>query len=78
MAPNRAITYYKNGTWVSDNPTGDSSTTLWETLAAIGSINFGYDYYDGDIAEFILYKEAVGTTTRQDIETYLKAKYGIA
>jgi hypothetical protein len=78
MAPNRNIEYYKNGVWVSSNPTSDSSTTLWEALAALGSINFGYDYYDGDMAEFLMYKEAVSSGNRADIETYLKSKYGIA
>jgi hypothetical protein len=74
----RNVEYYKNGILISSNPSGSTDTTLWGTLAAIGSINFGYAYYTGDIAEFILYKEAVNEVHRQDIELYLKAKYGIS
>jgi hypothetical protein len=77
FATYRSVDYYKNGTFISNNPTADTTTTLWENLAALGSINFGYAYYDGDIVEFILYKEALTNTHRQEVETYLKAKYGI-
>ena len=77
MAPNRSVTFYKNGTYVDVQNTSDSSTTLWENLAALGAINFGYAFYDGDMAEFILFKEALSTTNRQAVETYLKTKYGI-
>jgi len=73
----RNVDYYKNGVLISNNSTADSSTTNWGSLAGLGSINFGYAFYTGDIAEFLLYKEAVSTAHRQDIELYLKMKYGI-
>jgi hypothetical protein len=77
LSPNRSVTLYKNGVFVVTEPTSDSSTTLWETLAALGSINFGYDFYEGDIAEFLLFKEALSTTNREAVETYLMTKYGL-
>jgi hypothetical protein len=74
----RTVVYYKNGVFMSTNTDPSTDPTLWENLAALGSINFGYAFYTGDILEFIMYNETIGTSDREEVELYLKSKYGIA
>ena len=72
----RTVVYYRNGIFVSSNFDGDTDSYIWD-LPRIGSINIYDNYYTGDIAEFIIYNETIGSTNRQLVETYLKGKYGI-
>jgi hypothetical protein len=73
----RTVVYYKNGTFVSTNFNGDTDNIIWD-LPRIGSLNNGTPYYNGDIAEFIIYNTTITNANRQLVETYLKGKYGIS
>lgn len=72
----RTVVYYKNGIYVSSNFNGNTDSYIWD-IPRIGSINGGESYYSGDILEFLLYSETIGTTNRALVENYLKSKYGI-
>jgi hypothetical protein len=73
----RTVTYYKNATLVSTNTSATSTATDW-TTPCIGSINHGYAYFTGDIAEFLVYGETISDAHRAIVEAYLMAKYGIS
>ncbi len=48
------------------------------TTSAIGMINGGGRYWDGDIAEIIVYSTTLDITDRAIVENYLSVKWGIA
>lgn len=74
----REVNYYRNGSLVSTNTDSTEDPTAWGD-PRIGSNNDGSEgWYNGYIAEFLIYSEAVSSANRQTIETYLKAKYGIS
>jgi len=52
-------------------------TTGWGDLRW-GAINEGDAWYEGHLAEFLIYKETMSGPNRENVEGYLKAKYGIA
>lgn len=47
------------------------------TTSAIGMINGGGRYWDGDIAEIIVYSTTLDSTDRAIVENYLSVKWGI-
>ena len=69
-------TIYRNGT--AGTAINDSSSA---TAAASGvgyERGFNSYYFNGDIAEIIVYSSALSDANRQAVEAYLSAKYGIA
>jgi hypothetical protein len=44
----------------------------------VGSQSSGYGFYNGDIAELIIFNTALSTADRARVEAYLAAKWGIA
>lgn len=46
------------------------------TIGQLGGIIAGY-YFDGDIAEIVVYSRALSDSERQDVEAYLTAKYAL-
>ena len=53
------------------------SSSLTNTTSAIGMVNGGARYWDGDIAEVIAYSTTLSTTDRALVEDYLSTKWGI-
>ena len=50
---------------------------MTNTTSAIGMINGGARYWDGDIAEIIVYSSVLGSDDRALVENYLSTKWGI-
>jgi hypothetical protein len=90
-ATNNYTTAYRNGTSIAGS-SGHSfaplnefwigafelSSSITNTTSAIGMINGGGRYWDGDIAEIIAYSSTLTNTQRAQIENYLSVKWGIA
>jgi hypothetical protein len=53
--------------------TGNASTN-----SSVGSYRRSLWFFDGDIADIIVYDKALTTTERQNVETFLKNKRGIS
>ena len=81
---------YRNGTSIPGSTGHDFSplTEFWigafelsssmtNTTSAIGMVNGGARYWDGDIAEVIAYSTTLSTTDRALVENYLSTKWGI-
>ncbi|MFC1659029.1 LamG-like jellyroll fold domain-containing protein [Pseudomonadota bacterium] len=64
----------KNGTELASNSDVVGFITI--RPGRIGS-NFGSNFYDGDIAEVIMYNRALSDVERQEVEAYLSDKWGI-
>lgn len=67
-------TYYLNGNNVASEPT-QTEALVQNPGASLGK--FFSDYYNGDIAEVIIFTRALKTEERQSIENYLSKKYKI-
>ncbi|MES2678118.1 MAG: LamG-like jellyroll fold domain-containing protein [Pseudomonadota bacterium] len=69
-------TYYKNGAQIASATTSSAKTILqsW-TGSAIG--RFGTAYFNGDIAEIIIFTKTLSFAERKDVEQYLSKKWGI-
>ncbi len=75
----------KNGTsvnaWNDDkniiNTTGDHLDWAVTSGFSIGSANYSGRSFQGEVAELILYSEAINSAKRIIIENYLAAKYGL-
>lgn len=73
----RSVSYYRNGGLISTNTDASETPTAWGD-PRIGSNNDGSEgWYNGYIAEFLIYSESLTSANRQTVENYLKAKYGI-
>jgi hypothetical protein len=72
--------YYENG-GVGGNPTSQISSAGAKTPliswagSAIG--RFTTSYFDGDVAEIIIFKKQLTTLERRSVEQYLSQKWGI-
>ncbi len=89
-ATSNYTTAYRNGTAIAGS-SGHSFAPLNEfwigafelpssitnTTSAIGMINGGGRYWDGDIAEVIAYSTTLTNTQRAQVENYLSVKWGI-
>lgn len=53
------------------------SSAMTNTTSAIGMVNGGARYWDGDIAEVIAYSTTLSNTDRALVEAYLSTKWGI-
>lgn len=72
------IKFYKNGDSLSTSPVGAISSSLQNSSATLKIGMFGGSllrYYNGDIAEIIIYDTTLTTTQRQQVEKYLSDKY---
>ena len=70
---------YCNGILTSQQVLGDNISTSSGTLQ-IGGYNKSFDsqdFFNGKIAEIIMYNRAVTNTERQQVEAYLNTKYAI-
>jgi hypothetical protein len=76
LSPTRNIDYYNNGSLISSNPNASEDPAAWLN-PNIGSINTGESFFEGDIAEILIYAETISTTHREAVETYLMTKYGL-
>ncbi len=65
---------FVNGTSQSTFTANHSATSANLQIGALGSGNY---FFDGEIAEVILYNRLLGTTHRQKVESYLAIKYGV-
>jgi hypothetical protein len=75
-----AVAQYVNGS--SDGSgtlptTGSSQTVADETLLGL-EVPGGTAYFQGDIAEILVFPTALSTTNRQAVERYLGSKWGIS
>lgn len=77
--PNNNHVFRLNGGSQQTNTYAFGSETMTSTLETIGASNTGgYGFYfNGDIAEIIVYSRALSTTERQQVEQYLAQKYAI-
>ena len=64
--------FYENGIQKATGNVPD-----YFTFINIGRYSGGGYYFNGDMAEIIIYDSALSTTTRQSVENYLKVKYGL-
>ncbi len=53
------------------------SSNMTNTTSSIGMINGGGRYWDGDIAEIVVYSSALSSENRALVESYLSTKWGI-
>lgn len=74
----RHLDYYRNSVLVSNN-TGGITTTLAWAGPIIGVINNGLagSWYNGYLAELILFSSYLSTASRKAVETYLNVKYAL-
>jgi hypothetical protein len=73
------ILMYADGFEVGSGSIGGNISTSTGTLQ-IGGYNksfSGAEYFNGDVAEIIMYNRAVTSTERQQVEAYLNTKYAI-
>ncbi|HBX50572.1 MAG TPA: hypothetical protein DEH02_05815 [Bacteroidales bacterium] len=76
---NSTHTYYLNGTSVGAPRAGQGNFTNTLTTLNIGTLqNYAQWSLKGEMAEIIVYKNALNTAQRIIVENYLSAKYGIA
>jgi hypothetical protein len=66
---------FLDGASLTSNAT--ASGTAWTTSPRIGSRNGSALYFDGDMAEIILYSRVLNSTERDGIEAYIAAKYAL-
>ncbi len=72
---NRRLTAFKDGTQIRTG-TGNNAGVIF-AAPQFGRINSGTPYFDGDIAESIIFNGvALNTAQRLVVENYLGAKYG--
>ncbi len=64
---------FVDGVQVATWTTGGNQVSAVFMMTAGDNVN----YYSGDMAEFLIYNSALSTTDRQNVENYLKAKYGL-
>jgi hypothetical protein len=75
---------FLNGVAVNGQTTPRPQSMSVISLVATGNVtsdNFGsyrgaQNFWWGDLAEMIIYDRALSTSERQQVEAYLKAKYG--
>jgi hypothetical protein len=68
-------TLYKNGISVGTSNNA-SSLNIGSTIYISSRSGNGY-YFDGDMAEMIIYNSALSTAQRQQVEQYLNKKWGV-
>ena len=70
---------YDNGVQKSSINSAAAKTPLSSNLGqTIGSYPVGTSYFNGDIAEIIMFTRTLSTQERKDVEEYLGKKWGIA
>jgi type II secretory pathway pseudopilin PulG len=70
--------YWENGGVGSDASNAGQTTALTEVASAgIGRSMTSGNFYNGDIAEVIIFKRNLTTTERRSVEDYLSKKYGL-
>lgn len=67
---------YKNGSLI-DSDTQEDMTGHSATLLLGINRSAGPSFFDGDIAEILIYNSALSTDDRQSIENYLNGRYAI-
>ena len=68
--------YYKNGAQIASVTTAVAKTVLASWFgSAVGRLEA--DYFNGDIAEIIIFTKSLSFTERKDVEQYLGKKWGI-
>ena len=76
----QSLTGNLNGSGFASDTTymaaGSSENTAM--TASLGSQSSAYGFYNGDIAEVIIFDTALSTTDRARVESYLAAKWGIS
>ena len=73
-AANDVWTHYRNGAAVG---TGTTAGTFAASTLAIGGAGVpNIQNYDGQIGEFLIYDRVLSTVERQQVESYLKTKWG--
>jgi hypothetical protein len=72
------IHIWRNGTL--KDTTGATLLTVTGTLNSVGidTIDSNINFWDGDIAEILIYNSALSSTDRGNVETYLISKYAIS
>ncbi len=70
--------YWKNGGLLPDDSATTGFTTAIASYPAAALGRYSTNYFNGDLAEIIIFNRALQTTERQVVESYLSQKYGIA
>jgi len=77
LNPSRQIVYYKNGVYIGTYTNASTNAMTWVN-PRIGSINSGgQGWYDGDIAEIIVYRTALSAANLELVHYYLKNRYAL-
>lgn len=78
FSTSQGMNYYLNGSSKSSDSTATTALTSY-TGSALGRRNgTSYTYFNGDLAEIIIFTRALSTEERQSIEAYLGKKYGVS
>ena len=83
--PTLAVVYYDEGdddaSQVRVNGSTTNSFTAGHGSQSVNDFSLGFDgnsnYFDGEVAEIVIYDKLHDDTDRQKVETYLATKYGI-
>jgi hypothetical protein len=72
------VTSIKNGVSLNGSINITTQNTSVDTFAIARKHSSATEYFDGKIAEVIVYSGAISPTDRRKIESYLSVKYGIS
>ncbi|NBW22959.1 MAG: hypothetical protein EBR82_84940 [Caulobacteraceae bacterium] len=81
-----AATLYQNSSTIASSATASNAETLDDTSYAVtvGALRYTFNavnpylqFFNGDIAEIIVYNSALSDTDRNAVESYLMSKWGI-
>ena len=67
----KALTLYKDGTSAYSGAVHNM-----DTYSATSTLGYSTSFFQGEMAEILVYDSTLGTTDRQAVEAYLKAKWG--
>ena len=70
-----ALSLYVDGQLVSTPTTGGTQQLTSPPRLVLGSLQTNVDYFSGDIAEVLIYSQALSDTDRQTVESYLRNKW---
>jgi len=76
ISPARTLTYYQNGTLISNIIDTTIGPVNWSS-PRIGSINNTLVFYDGFVGEIVIFSHALKTEERNSVTAYLGKKWGI-
>jgi len=75
VAATGALSLYVDGQLAGTATTGGTQQLTSPPRLVLGSLQTNVDYFSGDIAEVLIYSQALSDTDRQTVESYLRNKW---